>query len=147
MKMPKVTLIYLVLGLGSSILLTACGPRGSAAVSEEHITNLAERKMVAINDGDYETFIEEFSEALVNAITEERFSDLRATILEASGRFDSISSSRIANARTQDYLNYIFNCKFEEEQVLLTLVYAIDGDKVEGIFFSGSKLNQAMRSG
>lgn len=145
MKWRQHVFTYVILACCAAVILTACGPRGSAAVSEEYIADLAERKMQAVNSGDYDAFIEDFSDPLKEAITEERFLDLRETILAASGQFDSIISSRVANARTQGYLNYIYNCQFEEENVLLTLVYALDGDKIEGIFFSGTKLNQAMQ--
>lgn len=80
------------------------------------------------------------------AVSEEEFLSLRETILEASGQFEAITGSRIANARTQGYVSYIFTCQFEEENVQLTMVYAIDGNEVEGLFFNAPKLNQAMQA-
>jgi hypothetical protein len=146
MQVRKTTLVLIIL---VSLMLTAvaaCGPQATAAVSEADITALAEEKMQALNNGDYATFTADFSDVLAEAIPEASFQDLRQTILGASGRFESVSGLRLANARTPGYVNYIVTSKFEEEEVLLTLVYAVDGEQVEGIFFNAPKLNQAMQT-
>lgn len=130
----------------ASLLMVGCGPRGTAALAQETIQELAQEKMEALNNGDYETFTAGFSDVLQRAIPEEDFLSLRETILGASGKFEAITGNRIANPRTSGYVSYIFNCRFAEETVQLTLVYAIDGDEVEGIFFNAPKLNQAMQA-
>jgi len=126
--------------------MVSCGLQGTAALSQEAIQNLAQEKMEAINSGNYEVFVFGFSDVLRNAIPEEAFMDLRETIIEASGRFVAISASSISNARVQGYVNYVFTCEFEKENVQLTMVYAIDGEQVEGIFFNAPNLNQAMQA-
>ena len=140
--MKRLVVLLLVL----SLFVVGCGPQGTAALSQEAIQNLAQEKMEAINSGDYEAFTAGVSDVLQRAIPEEDFLSLRETILETSGQFEAITGSRIADARTQGYVSYIFTCQFEEENVQLTMVYAIDGDQVEGLFFNAPKLNQAMQA-
>jgi hypothetical protein len=130
----------------TTLLTVGCGPRGTAALTQETIQELAQQKMEAVNNGDYETFTVGFSVVLQQAIPEEDFMSLRETILAASGQFETITGSRIANSRAPGYVSYVFTCQFAEETVQLTLVYAIDGDEVEGIFFNAPKLNQAMQA-
>jgi len=140
--MKRLVMLLLLL----SLLMVGCGPQGTAALSQETIQVLAQEKMEAVNSGDYETFVAGFSDVLQTAVSEAEFLSLRETILEASGQFEAITGSRIANARTQGYVSYIFTCRFAEENVQLTMVYALDGDEVEGIFFNAPKLNQAMQA-
>ena len=140
--MKRLVVLLLVL----SLFVVGCGPQETAALSQEAIQNLAQEKMEAINSGDYEAFTAGVSDVLQRAIPEEDFLSLRETILETSGQFEAITGSRIADARTQGYVSYIFTCQFEEENVQLTMVYAIDGDQVEGLFFNAPKLNQAMQA-
>lgn len=146
MQFRRTTLVLIMLTFLTLTALAACRPQATAAVSEAYVTALAEEKMQAVNRGDYAIFTTDFSEVLADAIPEASFQDLRETILEASGRFESVTGLRIANARTSGYLNYIVACQFEEEEVLLTLVYSVDGEQVEGIFFNAPKLNQAMQA-
>jgi hypothetical protein len=146
MQFHRTTLILIFLASLTLTALTACGPQATAAVSEAYVTTLAEEKMQALNDGDYATFTADFSDVLIGAIPEDSFQDLQETILRASGRFESVTGLRLTNARTSGYVNYIVTCQFEEEEVLLTLVYAVDGEQVEGIFFNAPKLNQAMQA-
>jgi hypothetical protein len=146
MQFHRTTLILIFLASLTLTALTACGPQATAAVSEAYVTTLAEEKMQALNDGDYATFTADFSDVLIGAIPEDSFQDLQETILGASGRFESVTGLRLTNARTSGYVNYIVTCQFEEEEVLLTLVYAVDGEQVEGIFFNAPKLNQAMQA-
>jgi hypothetical protein len=146
MQLRRTTLILILLASLTLATLAACGPQATAAVSEAYVTALAEEKMQALNDGDYAAFTADFSQVLAGAIPETDFQDLRETILGASGRFETVSGLRLTNARTSGYVNYIVTCQFEEEEVLLTLVYAVDGEQVEGIFFNAPKLNQAMQA-
>ncbi len=146
MQFHRTTLILILLASLTLAALAACGPQATAVVSEAYVTTLAEEKMQALNNGDYAAFTADFSEVLVNAISEENFKDVRETILGASGRFESVTGLRLANARAAGYVNYIVTCQFAEEEVLLTLVYAVDGEQVEGIFFNAPKLNQAMQA-
>jgi hypothetical protein len=139
-------LIVSILVLSAAAVLVSCGPAGSASVSEDYIRSLAENKMQAFNEGNYATFCQDFSNQLKEAFTEEKFLDFRETVLDASGRIESITNSRISRTQDRNYVAYIFTTKFEEENVALTLVYAIDGDLVEGIFFNARKLNQALQA-
>jgi hypothetical protein len=127
-------------------LLAACGPQPRAAVSEEYARGLAERKMQAINTQDYALFIEDFSEVLENAFTEAEFQKFSGTVLSASGAFESITGSRISAAQTRGYVSYIYSCKHANENLTLTMVFAEDGEKVEGIFFNAARLNEAIRA-
>ncbi|MBE0409168.1 MAG: DUF3887 domain-containing protein [Anaerolineales bacterium] len=138
--------ILSVIFLSIAFILVSCAPPGTASVSEDYIRNLAQDKMHALNEGDYASFCQDFSDLLKEAFTKEEFIDFRETVLNTSGRFETITNSRISRTQDRDYVAYIFSTRFEEENVTLTLVYAIDGDLVEGIFFNAPKLNQALQS-
>lgn len=126
--------------------LAACAPQARAAVSEEHVRNLAERKMQAMNSQDYDQFTEDFGEVLANAFTEAEFIKFSELLLSSSGAFESITGSRISGAQTRGYVSYIYSCKHANENLTLTMVYEENGDTVEGIFFNAPKLNQAVRA-
>jgi hypothetical protein len=127
-------------------VLAACSPQARAAVSEDYVRNLAERKMQAMNTQDYELFVEDFGEALLIAFTKADFQKFSDTLLLSSGPFESITGSRISSAQARGYVSYIYSCKHAHENLTLTMVYAEGGDTVEGIFFNAAKLNEAIRA-
>lgn len=146
MKNKNQLLILSILILIFTAVLASCGPPGTASVSEDYIGILAENKLQALNNGNYAVFCQDFSNQLKEAFTEDEFNSFRETVLNSSGKFETITNSRISRTQNRNYVAYIFSTKFEGENVAVTLVYAIDGDLVEGIFFNAPKLNKALEA-
>ena len=139
-------LVLSIFMLSAAALLVSCGPPGTASVSEDYIRMLAENKMQALNEGNYNVFCQDFSNQLKDAFSDDEFVEFRETVLNSSGRFETITNLRISRTQDRNYVAYILSTKFEEENVALTLVYAINGDLVEGIFFNAPKLNKALQA-
>jgi hypothetical protein len=128
------------------LILPTCSSQPRAALPDDQVQRTAENVMAAINEQDYRAFTANFGDKLKDAFTEEGFIDLSETILSSSGRFQRITGSRVARAQTQGYVTYIYSCAHENETLSLSMVYEIDGEKIEGIFFNGKLLNEAFQA-
>jgi hypothetical protein len=143
--MKKQTLAMMLLILVSLLAISACGlnaPTGKAAVSDDEARQIAEAALMAINESDYDGFVEHFADPLSEAMTEEKFRELRAILQETSGNFLSLTGPRRVKASSPEGVGYVYTCKFEKENVVLTNYYRIDGDKVEGFFVNSPNLRK-----
>jgi hypothetical protein len=126
-------------------LAAACAlnaPPGTAALSDQQAREIAEGALVALNEGDYEAFIEHFSEKVQAAMSPESFEQLRATVQETSGDYLSLSGPKLIKTSSPDAVGYVYDCKFEKEEVVVTNYYLVDGDKVEGFFLNSPNLRK-----
>jgi hypothetical protein len=83
-----------------------------------------------------------FSDKLRDAMSEESFDELRGLVQETSGKFISLSGPQLVKASSPNAVGYVFNCKFEKEEVVLTNYYLVDGDQVEGFFLNSPNLRK-----
>lgn len=135
-----VTILALILVL----LATACGALNPkpAALSNEEVRQLAESSLQALSSGDKEAFIQDFSDQMKAIYTDDQFENLRNLLAENSGAFVSCEGEpQLSNA--QGYVRYSFPCKYEQEEVVVTFVFEIDGSLVEGLFFNSANLRKA----
>jgi O-glycosyl hydrolase len=143
--MKKQTLAMILILLGSLLAISSCGlnaPAGKAAISDDEARQIAEAALIAINEGDYEAFVENFADQLSEAMTEEKFWELRTILQETSGNFLSLTGPRLVKASSPEAVGYVYTCKFEKEDVVLTNYYRVDEDKVEGFFVNSSNLRK-----
>jgi hypothetical protein len=143
--MKKQTLARILFVLISLLAIAACGlnaPAGKAAISDEEARLIAEAALMAINEGDYDGFVANFADPLIEAMTEEKFLELRAILQETGGNFLSLKGPRLVKASSPEGVGYVYTCKFENEDVVLTNYYRIDGDKVEGFFVTSPNLRK-----
>lgn len=122
--------------------LSACSalqPQPSA-LSTEQVGQVVENILLAIDAGDYEKFSVDFSDTMKSALPEDKFLELREMLQTSSGKYASCAAPNLLN--NQGYAVYRFLCKFEKEDVTVTVTFKIDGDKVDGLFFDSTNLRK-----
>jgi hypothetical protein len=136
------TKLYSVIGLliALSILATGCAAPKPAGLTDEQLTAVAENILQSINANDYQKFVRDFSDQMKAAFTEDQFNQMR-DLLKASGNYVSIGAPGLSN--NQGYAVYRFPCKYENENVYVTITFLIGGQKVEGLFFDSNNLRKA----
>lgn len=127
----------------ASFLLGGCSQPQPSALSDEEVKQKAEQILAALDSEDYIAFSQDFSEAMLEAFSEGQFADLRNSLQEASGKYQSCDLPSLSNR--QGYAIYRLICQFEREKVVMTLVFAVHGDQVEGLFFDSPNLRVQKR--
>ncbi len=117
---------------------SACAAPQPAGLTDEQVSAVTENILQAMNDNDYASFTQDFSGQMIAAFTEDQFNQLRDLLQTSSGSYVSIGKPTLSNA--QGYVIYQFPCQFDREEVTVTITFAIDGDKVEGLFFTSPNL-------
>jgi hypothetical protein len=135
MKTKLTTLIALF--LVAAFLLTGCQAK-PAALSNEEVVQLTGQILTALNDGDYAAFTQDFSDEMLAAFPEDQFTALGTLLQETSGNYVSCGEPSISN--NGGYASYRLTCPFDLEDVVVTIVFKVDGDRVEGLFFDSPNL-------
>lgn len=118
--------------------LSGCGTPKPAGLADERIISLTENILQSLDEGDYDKFVQDFSQPMLNAFPPENFTDLRDMLQATSGNFVSVGELGLSNR--QGYAVYRIPCNYELETVTVTITFAIEGDKVEGLFFTSPNL-------
>ena len=125
------------------LLLAGCGSPSPSALPDDDVLALASRLLVSIDEGDYTNFLADFSEDMVAAFPETAFNDLREMLQSASGTFMTAGKLELTN--NQDYAIYRIRCSYSLEDVMVTLVFKVDGTLVEGLYFDSTNLRAASK--
>lgn len=133
-RYPFVASLLLVL----SILAVGCGPASPADLSNDEVIAVTKNVLTALDAGDYAAFSRDFSDEMRKALPEEQFNELRDTLHKFSGKFVSAGELKLSNKN--DFAIYRIICKYEHEDVVVTIVFYIGGNLVEGLFFDSSFL-------
>jgi hypothetical protein len=136
----KVSNLFLVVTIISVLLLAGCQPPKPAALSEGQVTQATENILKAIHEGNYQNFVQDFSDQMKSAFPESEFTKLCDLLQNASGNYVSCSAPSLSN--NQGYALYRSSCKFDKEDVLVTITIKFGGDKVEGLFFDSTNLRK-----
>lgn len=140
--MRKHTAVAL-LAVISALLLAGCRAE-PAALSNEEIVQVTAQALTALDAGDAEAFVSDFSDEMRDLFLEEsQFTALRAMLQESSGKFISCADPSLGNRG--DYAVYRLRCRFEKEEVMVTVVFAVGGSQVEGLFFDSPNLRARNR--
>ena len=123
------------------LLTSGCSTPEPAGMTDQQVTSLTENILKALDANDYENFTRDFSDKMIAAFTPDQVTDLQALIGNASGKFVSIGTSSLTN--NQGYSMYRFPCQYENETVYVTIIFLIDGQKVEGLFFDSANLRKS----
>ena len=87
--MKPITKIWII--LMTALLFSGCLPlpqiAGTAAASDQQVKAIAENVLQALNEGNYEIFHKDFSEAMLTAFPETEFTKLRDILLTSSGKY------------------------------------------------------------
>jgi hypothetical protein len=143
---PKSVFHSVLSAIGFAWLLAACAlnaPAGTAALTEGQAREIAEQTLSALNDGDYEAFSANFDEKLREAINEQRFEELRLLVQESSGGFVSLTGPKLVKTASPQTVGYVYDCKFEKEDVVMTHTYFVDGNQIAGFFLTSPNLRKA----
>ncbi len=139
-KISRYTLALIAL-MALLALAAGCAPAKPSALSDDEVAAVTENILTAINDNDYQAFIQDFSDEMLNAFPEDEFTNMRDLLQTNSGNYLSMGEARLSNA--QDYAIYRFTCKYDQEDVVVTITFAVDGTKVDGLFFDSKNLRNA----
>jgi hypothetical protein len=132
------TRLMLTLLIALPLLLAGCASANPSALNNEEVLALATRLLVSVNDNQYDGFIADFSADMLAAFPEVAFSDLHNMLQSASGTF--ISADELELTNNQDYAVYRIRCTYSLEDVMVTLVFKVDGTQVEGLYFDSNNL-------
>jgi hypothetical protein len=133
----------LTLLVGMVLLLSACRAQ-PAALSDEAVTQVTTDLLTALSAGRQEDFVRDFSDDMRALFMEEaQFTALRTMLQETSGNFISCAAPSLFNRG--DYAVYRLRCRFEQEDVMVTVVFKVDGDRVEGLYFDSPNLRARNR--
>jgi len=124
-----------------TLLVSGCGTPDPAALSEDQVKAVTENILLAIDAGDYAAFTRDFSDEMVTAFPEAQFTQLAGMLHTASGNYVSVGELNLSNK--QGYALYRIICKYEKEDVVVTVVIEIGGDKVDGLFFDSPNLRNS----
>jgi hypothetical protein len=91
-------------------------PTGRDSPTEEDASQIAEQALMALNEGNYDSFVIHFGERLSEAMTEAIFLELRTTKQETSGQFLSMSDPKLVKTSSPEAIGYVYTCKFEKEE-------------------------------
>jgi hypothetical protein len=139
----KIMKYSLTILLAVCILLTGCATPKPSALSDEQVVQVADNLLKSIDIGDYQAFSRDFSDAMKAAFPESSFSDMQALLQKASGKYASCGQPSLLNS--QGYAVYRLICKYELEDVVVTISIKVDGDKVDGLFFDSPNLRNASK--
>ena len=141
MKNPK-TLLLIAILICLALLAGGCKSASPAALSNEEVKLVTENLLASINEGDYQGFIKDYSEDMKRVSTEPAFGELRTFLLENSGNFVGCATAPDLSNQ-EKYAVYVYECEFEKEMVRVTVVFAIGGSLVEGLFFDSAAMRSA----
>jgi len=134
MRTKSSILILLVL----TLTLAGCQSAQPAALSTDQVARVTANLLRAIDSGDYTAFTRDFSDQMKAAYTQAQFDQLHALLQQASGSYVSQAASSLSN--NQGYAVYHIVCKYEKEDVAVTVTFQVGGDKVEGLFLTSVNL-------
>jgi hypothetical protein len=140
--MPKIRSIFLPgLLVVLSLLAVGCGPASPAALSNDEVLTLTGEILTAMDAGDYAAFSRDFSDEMLDAFTEDQFTQLRDLLQSNSGNF--VSTGKLSLSNKQEFALYRIICTYELEDVVVTIVFKVDGTQVDGLFFDSPNLRAA----
>jgi hypothetical protein len=121
-------------------LLVSCATPKPASLSNDQVGQVTSAVLKSIDEGNFQNFTQNFSAPMKEAFTESKFTEMQALLNKAAGKYSSCGQPSLSNS--QGYVAYRFICKYELEDVVVTVTFQIAGDKVEGLFFDSVNLRK-----
>jgi hypothetical protein len=145
--MPR-KLTFLTLSLLAVLFFTVlpgCGPSKTARAEgePEYAPAIVDEVMQAFNKGDYATYSKYFDTAMKRAVSESVFTQMRDTVIEKIGKYESREFVSTGKESVYTVVNY--NANFSKEQdVSLKFVFLESGEDtlISGLWFNSPKLNE-----
>ena len=131
------------------VVLAGCTPSPKEIKGAERDTVLAysepmaDNELAALNANDYEAFVKDYDETMLNLTTPEKFADLESLISTKLGKYLSREVTTVTAVGDAGIL-VIYTAKFEkEEEVLIKISFQPDGDHlIIGLWFDSPKLRE-----
>jgi hypothetical protein len=133
---PGRSIITLLL---TGVVLVACAsgqgnpPPSGVLVTEAEAVEMADAALIGLNDGDYDAWSADWSDAMKSAIGEEAFLAFREQVLSANGAYRSITDVALSSVEQGTY-RYTFTVAFEHGEDEIAFAFADGGRLVEGVF-------------
>jgi len=135
-KFLSVSVLIVVLLAG----LSGCLPAQKAGLSDQQVASVTESILKALDQNNYPAFTHDFSPQMKAAFSQEKFSQLRTMLYNASGNFFYMDEPSLSNS--QGTAVYRFPTKYANETVTVTITFVIGGQEVEGLFFDSANLRK-----
>jgi len=139
----RVSISISILALTLIVATSGCAKPQPAGLTDAQVGTTLTNILQALNSNDYQGFKQDFSDAMVNAFSQDQFTKLHDLIQTTSGNYLSMGTPSLLNQN--GYVVYRFPCKFDKENVIATLTFLIGGTKVEGLFFDSTALRAATK--
>ena len=136
LKTKLVSIVSLLIAL--SILATGCAAPKPAALTDDEVLVITHNALTALDVNEYTAFTRDYSPDMQTAFSENQFTQLRDMLQSASGKF--VSTGKVSLSNNQGYAVYRIICKYELEDVVVTVAFKIDGKQIEGFFFDSPNL-------
>lgn len=134
-------LVFLMLTL--ILAISGCAKPQPAGLTDAQVGAAVENILKAIDAGDHQKFTQDFSNTMLSAFPESQFTQLRDMIQKTSGNYISMGTPTLLNQN--GYAVYRIPCKYEKEDVMVTVTFPIGGMKVDGLFFDSTNLRSASK--
>jgi O-glycosyl hydrolase len=121
-----------------TLLMTGCAAPKPAALTDDEVLAIAQNALTALDANDYTAFTRDYSPDMQTAFSENQFTQLRDLLQSASGKY--VSTGKVSLSNNQGYAIYRIICKYELEDVVVTVTFKIDGKQIEGFFFDSPNL-------
>jgi len=132
-----------VLAMVMIVSISGCAKPEPAGLTDDQVGKVANNILQAINMGDYQKFIQDFSDEMLAAFGQDQFNEIHDMLQESSGNYVSLGELTMINQK--GYTIYLYQCEYGKESVIVKVVFAIGGDKVEGLYFDSTNLRAASK--
>jgi hypothetical protein len=112
-----------------ALLLSACQPPTPAGLPDNEVVQIIKSILVSIDERNMDTFTQHMSDDMKAVFTETDFGEL-SDLLQ--------NTPDLSN--NQGYAIYRLNCKYDKEDVIVTVTFKTGGEQVEGLFFDSKNL-------
>ena len=103
------------------------------------ITTISENVVVSLNDGNYNSFIKDFSPEMKKELNKSNFLELRDLINNTSGEY--VVKLYSGKTTKDGYEVYYYDCVFKKEgSVSLVISFRINSYLVEGLWFDSTNI-------
>ena len=116
------------------VLLSACGTAApSSPVTEDEARDMAENMLAAYNDGDYEAWSRDWSDAMKSAIGADAFQSFRDGTMASAGAFERIESVESRPGNNPGVTRWEFVTQFENGPMVFMIAFQEGSKLIEGV--------------
>jgi hypothetical protein len=144
-KLIKYHILIISLILG--VILSACSSEKSANSDEEtqvyaYANPMAENLLAAIKDNDYQSFIKDYDQAMINASPESSFNQLKQTFDTKLGEYQSYQTAGVQ--KTDQYTVVFYTLTFSKapEVTMKLILHPEEPHLITGLWFNSPELNK-----